>query len=113
MFFPHPLNIASLTLLGREPLSFHVVKNVSKDCMKINMYLILILKSPLPIMSFIRISVLRSNGKYFFLSSMGFFFSEPKYIESKKDAVFYEANSLIINKMCSVATTIGIKPLLK
>lgn len=71
-------NISSLTLLWREPHIFHVVKNVSKDCMRINMYLILILKSPLPKMSFIRISVLRSNGKYFFLSSMGFFLIRTK-----------------------------------
>lgn len=80
--------------------------------MTINMYLILILKSPLAIMSFIRISVLRSNGKYFFLSSMGFFYQNQSTLSLKKDDAFYEANSLIINKVCSVATTIGIKPLL-
>lgn len=71
------------------------------------MYLILILKNPLPIMSFIGISVLRSNGNYFFSSSM-FFFYHNQSILSLKSLVFYEANSLIINKVCSVATTIGI-----
>lgn len=71
------------------------------------MYLILILKNPLPIMSFIGISVLRSNGNYFFSSSMVFFYHNQSIL-SLKSLVFYEANSLIINKVCSVATTIGI-----
>lgn len=72
------------------------------------MYLILILKSPLPIMSFIRISVLRSNGNYYFCRLAWVFFIKIKvYWVYEK-----EANLLIINKVRSTTHNSWIPALL-